>query len=68
MNTLRQLLFGLAVIFAILAVVALIVAGLEAIMPSPERQQSPTAINFRAACEAAKGNAVWNGRHWECIK
>ena len=68
MTTLRELLLGLAFIFAALVMVALIVAGIDAIMPPPERQQSQTAINFRAACEAAKGNAVWNGRHWECIK
>ena len=68
MSTLRQLLLALAGIFAILVITALVVAGLAVIMPPPERRQSPTAINFRAACEAAKGNAVWNGRHWECIK
>ena len=52
MTTLRQLLLVLAGIFAILVITAL----------------SQTAVNFRAACEAAKGNAVWNGRHWECLK
>lgn len=25
-------------------------------------------VNFRAACDAAKGQTVWNGRHWECLK
>ena len=68
MTTLRELLLVLAGVFAILVITALVVAGLDVIMPHPERRQSPTAINFRAACEAAKGNAVWNGRHWECLK
>ena len=68
MTTLRQLLLALAGIFAILVITALIVVGLAEIMPPPEHRQSPTAINFRAACAAVKGNAVWNGRHWECIK
>ena len=25
-------------------------------------------VNFRAACDAAKGQTVWNGRNWECLK
>ena len=25
-------------------------------------------VNFRAACDAAKGQTVWNGRYWECLK
>ena len=68
MTTLRQLLLALAGMFAILVIAALIVVGLAEITPHPEHRQSPTEINFRAACEAAKGNAVWNGRHWECLK
>lgn len=29
---------------------------------------SQTEIDFRAACTAVKGNAIYNGRHWECLK
>jgi|LauGreDrversion4_2_1035121.scaffolds.fasta_scaffold223826_2 hypothetical protein len=65
MTDLRESLSALAVIFAGLAVVALIVVGLSAIMP-PREQRVET--DFRAACAAVKGNAVWNGRHWECLK
>jgi len=68
MTTLREDLLGLAVIFAGLAVVALIVVGLNEIMPPRERRVTQTESDFRAACAAVKGNAVWNGRHWECLK
>ena len=68
MSDLRESLLGLAAIFAILVIVALIVVGFGAIMSPPEARQSPTEINFRAACTAVKGNTVWNGRHWECLK
>ncbi len=68
MTTLRELLLGLAVIFASLVMVALIVAGLAEIMPPREQRQTQAEIDFRAACAAAKGITVWNSRHWECIK
>jgi len=68
MTTLRELLTGLAVILGILTAVTLIVVGLGAIMPPREARQSQTETNFRSACAAVKGSAVWNGRHWECIK
>ena len=68
MITLRESLLGLAVIFAGLAVVALIVVGLSAIMPPREQRQTQAEIDFRAACAAAKGITVWNSRHWECLK
>ena len=68
MNTLRELLLGLAVIFATALAVALIVAGLAEIMPPREQRQTQAEIDFRAACAAAKGITVWNSRHWECIK
>lgn len=63
MSILRGLISGLAIVFAILVLVALIVVGLNKVIP-----QSPTATNFHAACAELKGNAVWNGRHWECLK
>lgn len=68
MTDLRESLSALAVIFAGLAVVALIVVGLSAIMPPREQRVTQTETDFRAACAAVKGNAVWNGRHWECLK
>lgn len=64
----KDFISGLAVIFGTAAVVALSIVGLEKIMPPREQRQSPTELNFRAACKAATGNAVWNGRHWECLK
>ena len=68
MTTLRGLLSGLAAIFAIFLIVALVVVGLAEIMPPPERRQTQVDINFRAACASVGGMAAWNGRHWECLK
>ena len=68
MSTLRESLLGLAVICFALLAVALIVKGLAAIMPPREQRQTQVEIDFRAACAAANGRAVWNSRHWECIK
>lgn len=68
MTTLRDALSGLAAIFAVLVVVALIVAGFIAIMPPREQRQTQAEIDFRAACAARNGITVWNSRHWECLK
>ena len=68
MNTLRESLLGLAAIFASLVTVALIVVGLDAIMPPREQRQTQAETEFRAACAAVNGRTVWNSRHWECIK
>jgi len=68
MSILRGLISGLAIVFAILVLAALIVVGLNNVMPPREQRQSPTELNFRASCEAVKGSVVWNGRHWECLK
>jgi hypothetical protein len=33
-----------------------------------ERKESPIDTQFRAACTQVNGVAVWNGKHWECLK
>lgn len=47
---------GFLALVAVLVIVFLISAGTAA-----EEQ-------FRIACAEVNGNAVWNGRNWECIK
>ena len=32
------------------------------------KTQEDIGVEFRAACSQASGKAVWNGRHWECLK
>jgi uncharacterized membrane protein YqjE len=68
MTALFEWLLGLAIIFTGLVVTTLIVVVLSAIMPPREQRQTQAEIDFRAACAAVKGNAAWNGRHWECLK
>jgi hypothetical protein len=68
MTTLFEWLLGLAIIFTGLVVTTLIVVVLSAIMPPREQRQTQAEIDFRAACAAAKGITVWNGRHRECLK
>lgn len=65
---LRDLLLVTFGVIAALLIAGLIVLGLDAVMTSREQRQSPTEINFRAACAAKNGITVWNSRHWECLK
>lgn len=68
MTTLREFLISIFLILAILVCVGGVVVGISAVMSPREQRVSPTESSFRAACEAVKGNAAWNGRHWECLK
>ena len=33
-----------------------------------QTQQEQRESQYRAACDAAKGRVVWNGKHWECLR
>lgn len=69
MSTLRQIFSTMLWVLFILFCAACLVVGLAAVMgPASRGAQSPTEASFRAACAAVNGNAVWNGRHWECLK
>lgn len=59
---LRDVLFT---IVCCLAVICAIFVVFVRFWPSAE---SFAETKFRAACAAVNGNAVWNGRHWECLK
>lgn len=58
----REYAIGLAVVVAVVvgAVVAMISWGSEG--------SKRTAAEFQAACTEARGNAVWNGKYWECLR
>lgn len=56
----HDVLVGLIGIVAVLFFAAVVVDA--------SRKTSQTEIDFRAACTAVKGNAIYNGRHWECLK
>ena len=54
---------------AVIVMALLIAAGIVVLFNgSLERKENPTDARFRAACMQVNGTAVWNGRHWECLK
>jgi hypothetical protein len=60
---------GLAVIVIILlATAGVVVLFTNLFADSFARKESPIDTQFRAACTQVNGKAVWNGRHWECLK
>ena len=66
MNRIVDFLLTAAMVLSIPAGAAVAVICLDKIVgPTP---MSHTEANFRSACAAAKGNVVWNGKHWECLK
>jgi hypothetical protein len=68
MTTLREAVITIWWILVLLCCVVGIVVGLSAVMPPREVRLSQTEVDFHSACAAVKGRAVWNGRHWECLK
>ena len=68
MSALRDFLVGFGVVILVPTCAAGLVVVLDFIAPPREDRKSPTEINFRAACEAVKGKAAWNGKHWECLR
>jgi hypothetical protein len=55
----------IAVIVVGIVIVLFAAAG---IVDSFTRKENQLEVDFRAACSQANGKAVWNGRHWECLK
>jgi len=47
--------------------VAFVLAGVAAFREVKARNQQ-TSEDFRLACESTGGKAVWNFKHWECLK
>lgn len=58
-------------VIAVLAVVFLLtamVAGGVSFYKWADHEQQRTALEFKETCEAKSGQAVWNGRYWECLR
>ena len=64
----HDVLIGLLGIVAVLFFAAAGVYALTEMGVEAGRKTSQIEIDFRAACTAVKGNAVYNGRSWECLK
>jgi len=65
----KDIFIGLMVIFVTLTGAVLLVWILNKINPSgANRPTSNTEITFRTACDSVKGQTVWSGREWTCIK
>jgi hypothetical protein len=64
-GTLSDTIAGIVGIVIVLFATAGIVVLLNG---SFTRKENPLEVDFRAACSQANGKAVWNGRHWECLK
>ena len=60
----RQAIF-LGTVAGILA--AFIIGGVNLVLKGAARSQQ-TSEDFRLACESTGGKAVWNFKHWECLK
>jgi ABC-type transporter Mla subunit MlaD len=61
----REYAIGLA--FAVLVIVSAVGTAVALITWGSDGSKR-TAAEFRAACTEARGNAVWNGRYWECLR
>ena len=58
-------------VIAVLAVAFLLtamVAGWVSFCKQADHEQQRTALEFKETCEAKSGQAVWNGRYWECLR
>lgn len=58
-------------VIAVLAVAFLLfamVAGGVAFYKRTDHEQRRIALEFKETCEAKSGQAVWNGRYWECLR
>ena len=48
-----------------LGLMVALVVGIAAMLMFSD---ADTAKDFNAKCQAAHGQAVWNGKYWECLK
>lgn len=49
-------------------IVVAMIMGFLAMLKASNAQWERNERAFREECEAVKGRAVWNNRHWECLK
>ena len=45
-----------------------LIMGAVTLFNAGEKQSERTRLEFREACEAVNGKAVWNNKYWECLK
>jgi len=59
----------LAILYGAVAgiLAAFIIGGVNLVLEVDARSQQ-TSEDFRLACESTGGKAVWNFKHWECLK
>ena len=68
-NTIWEFLQAVLLILTLLFITAVIVFLFANFTDSEYRTQlEQRESQYRAACDAAKGRVVWNGKHWECLK
>ena len=60
----EELIAVLAVVFLLTAMVA----GGVSFYKQVDHEQQRIALEFKETCEAKSGQAVWNGRYWECLR
>lgn len=53
---------------AMLGIVAALIMGVAALFNLGQEQSEKTRLEFKEACEAVHGTAVWNNKHWECLR
>jgi len=53
---------------AVLGVVAGIILSAVAFFQEAQARNQQTSEAFKSACESTGGKAVWNFKHWECLK
>lgn len=64
----KKFFIDIALCAVALCIVAALVATLATMFHPTEGYHERIEREFRAACEATNGKAVWSGRAWECLK
>ena len=59
---------GLIAVLAVVFLLTAMVAGGVSFYKWADHEQQRTALEFKETCEAKSGQAVWNGRYWECLR
>jgi beta-lactamase regulating signal transducer with metallopeptidase domain len=64
----KDALIGLAWLILMLLAVASVVVMLADMFGRKESTSERSEREFRTVCSQLKGQTVWNGRQWECLK
>lgn len=66
--TLREAVKEATLVFVGVFLLFTMVAGGVALFKWIDHEQQRIALEFKETCEAKSGQAVWNGRYWECLR